>query len=84
MQEYRGRHRGQAPLLQIRGPPFLPGLPPTGSGGTSPVRIMGPWRPDLGEFKSQQGPGPRGWALRAGGPDTPGYRRAELKPGGLV
>lgn len=64
--------------------PSSPASRQQGGGDTSPVGIAGPWWPDLSEFKSQQGPGPHGWSLRGGGPDTPGYRRAELKPGGLV
>lgn len=84
MQEYSGCHRGQAPLLRIRARPSSLASSQQGGGDTSLVRIVGPWRPDLSEFKSQQGPGPRGWSLRGGGPDTLGYRRAELKPRGLV
>ena len=64
--------------------PSSPASRQQGGGDTSLVGIAGPWWPDLSEFKSQQGPAPRGWSLRGGGPDTPGYRRAELKPGGLV
>lgn len=57
-----------------RSGPALPPWPPATLLDTSLVRIAGPWRPDLSEFKSQQGPGPRGWSLRGGGPDTLGYR----------
>lgn len=50
--------------------------------GTPLVRIVGPWRPDLSEFKSLLGP-PDPGAGPSGRP-IPGLQTSELKPRGLV